>query len=50
VIPAFVDAALRGRPLIIYGDGAQVRDFTFVGAVVSALADAALNALLALSW
>lgn len=45
VIPAFVDAALRGRPLVIYGDGEQVRDFTFVGAVVSVLVDAVLNAV-----
>jgi UDP-glucose 4-epimerase len=43
VIPTFVDAALRGDPLVIYGDGQQVRDFTFVGAVVSVLADAVLG-------
>lgn len=43
VIPTFVDAALRGEPLIIYGDGEQVRDFTFVGAVVNVLADAVLG-------
>jgi UDP-glucose 4-epimerase len=43
VIPTFVDAALRGEPLVIYGDGQQVRDFTFVGTVVSVLADAVLG-------
>ena len=33
VIPAFVDAALAGRPLPVHGDGSQTRDFTFVGTV-----------------
>jgi UDP-glucose 4-epimerase len=33
VIPAFVDAALAGRPLPIHGDGRQTRDFTFVDSV-----------------
>ena len=28
VIPAFVDAALRGEPLPVHGDGTQSRDFT----------------------
>ena len=40
VIPAFVDAALRGQPLPIHGDGSQTRDFTFVGTVVAVLANA----------
>ena len=43
VIPTFVDAALHGEPLVIHGDGQQVRDFTFVGAVVSVLGDAVLG-------
>lgn len=43
VIPAFIDAALRGDPLLIHGDGGQTRDFTFVGTVVSLLADAVLR-------
>ncbi|MEU4158199.1 NAD-dependent epimerase/dehydratase family protein [Actinoplanes sp. NPDC026670] len=43
VIPSFIDAALRGRPLVIYGDGTQSRDFTYVGSLASVLADAALN-------
>jgi UDP-glucose 4-epimerase len=33
VVPAFVDAALAGRPLTVHGDGRQTRDFTFVGTV-----------------
>lgn len=40
VVPAFVDAALAGRPLPIHGDGSQSRDFTFVGSVCRVLADA----------
>src|SRR5439155_12008839 len=41
VVPAFVDAALRGQPLRVHGDGRQTRDFTYVGSVVRVLADAA---------
>lgn len=33
VIPAFVDAALRGTPLTVHGDGSQSRDFTHVSTV-----------------
>jgi UDP-glucose 4-epimerase len=40
VVPAFVDAALAGRPLPVHGDGTQSRDFTFVGSVCAVLADA----------
>jgi UDP-glucose 4-epimerase len=40
VIPAFVDAALAGRPLPVHGDGTQSRDFTFVDTVVELLARA----------
>jgi UDP-glucose 4-epimerase len=43
VIPSFIDAALRGRPLVIYGDGTQSRDFTYVGSLAAVLADAALK-------
>ncbi|HEY6275013.1 MAG TPA: NAD-dependent epimerase/dehydratase family protein [Streptosporangiaceae bacterium] len=43
VIPVFIDAALRGEPLLIHGSGRQVRDFTFVGTVVKVLADAAIG-------
>ena len=41
VIPAFVDAALAGRPLPIQGDGHQTRDFTFVDSVTDLLTRAA---------
>lgn len=37
VIPAFLHAASAGRPLTIYGDGLQSRDFVFVGDVVDAI-------------
>lgn len=43
VIPTFVDAALRGVPLQVHGDGEQTRDFTFVGTVARVLADAAVR-------
>jgi UDP-glucose 4-epimerase len=43
VIPAFVDAALRGEPLIVHGDGTQSRDFTYVGTVTEVLTDAVLR-------
>jgi UDP-glucose 4-epimerase len=40
VVPAFIDAALSGRPLRVHGDGHQTRDFTFVRTVTRVLADA----------
>ncbi|MFI9650719.1 NAD-dependent epimerase/dehydratase family protein [Streptomyces sp. NPDC052040] len=43
VVPAFVDAALSGRPLTVFGDGHQTRDFTYVGTVARVLADAVLR-------
>lgn len=45
VIPAFVDAALRGEPLPIQGDGTQSRDFTFVDTVAAVIADAVVRRL-----
>lgn len=36
VIPKFITRVLNGEPPIIYGDGEQTRDFTFVKDVVSA--------------
>ena len=36
VVPLFVAAALRGDPPIIFGDGGQTRDFTYVTNVVEA--------------
>lgn len=43
VIPAFVDAALRGQSVTVHGDGSQTRDFTYVGSVTEVLADAVLG-------
>ncbi|MEE8508986.1 MAG: NAD-dependent epimerase/dehydratase family protein, partial [Myxococcota bacterium] len=36
VIPRFVGAMLAGRPPVIYGDGEQSRDFTYVADAVAA--------------
>jgi UDP-N-acetylglucosamine/UDP-N-acetyl-alpha-D-glucosaminouronate 4-epimerase len=36
VVPLFVTAIAEGRPVTIFGDGEQSRDFTFVGNVVDA--------------
>ena len=43
VIPAFVDAALAGRPIPIEGDGTQSRDFTFVDTVAAVITDAVVR-------
>lgn len=36
VIPKFIDSALKQKPVSIYGDGKQSRDFVYVGDVVRA--------------
>jgi UDP-glucose 4-epimerase len=36
VLPRFVEQALRGLPITVYGDGSQVRSFTWVGDAVEA--------------
>jgi UDP-glucose 4-epimerase len=41
VIPNFVQQALSGEPITVYGDGEQSRAFGYVGDVVRALADLA---------
>jgi UDP-glucose 4-epimerase len=41
VVPRFVEAAIAGRPAVVYGDGLQTRDFTFVADVVDAVLRAA---------
>jgi UDP-glucose 4-epimerase len=40
VISIFSDRAKAGRPLLIFGDGGQTRDFVFVGDVVRAIVSA----------
>ena len=43
VIPAFVDAALRGAAIPVQGDGTQSRDFTYVDTVASVITDAVVR-------
>ena len=43
VIPRFIDAALSGSPLVVYGDGEQSRDFTYVASVCAALFDSCVR-------
>ncbi|MFJ8142300.1 NAD-dependent epimerase/dehydratase family protein [Streptomyces sp. NPDC096013] len=43
VVPAFISAALAGRPLTIYGDGRQTRDFVHVDYVARTLVAAVLE-------
>jgi UDP-glucose 4-epimerase len=37
VVPAFVDAAVAGRPLLVHGDGGQTRDFISVANLTTVL-------------
>jgi UDP-glucose 4-epimerase len=37
-VPRFIAAAIRQEPLVIYGDGGQSRDFTYVGSLVAVIA------------
>jgi dTDP-glucose 4,6-dehydratase len=37
VVPAFVDQAMRGEPLTIFGDGSQTRSFCYVSDMVEGL-------------
>jgi len=39
-IPAFLSAALRERPIPIFGDGLQTRDFTYVDSLCAVVIDA----------
>jgi UDP-glucose 4-epimerase len=45
VVPRFADALAAGRPLLLEGDGAQTRDFTYVADVVDALVQATAPAV-----
>jgi len=44
VIPRFVEQALRGEPITVYGSGKQIRCFTYVSDVVDAIINLAYNA------
>jgi dTDP-glucose 4,6-dehydratase len=37
VVPAFMDQALRGQPLTVFGDGSQTRSFCYVSDLVDGL-------------
>jgi nucleoside-diphosphate-sugar epimerase len=37
VLPSFVQQALAGQPITVFGDGTQQRSFTYIGDVVGCL-------------
>jgi UDP-glucose 4-epimerase len=43
VIPRFVNQAMTGQPITVYGDGRQSRCFTFVGDVIRAVVNLVNN-------
>jgi len=43
VVPAFLDQALQGQPLTIFGDGTQTRSFCYVSDMVDGLVRLALS-------
>jgi UDP-glucose 4-epimerase len=45
VVPKFLDAALRGAPLEVHGDGLQSRDFTYVDTVCQVIFSAVQRSL-----
>src|SRR6185295_8346459 len=42
VIPKFLLRAMAGRPMVVFGDGTQTRDFTFVSDTAAAIMAAGL--------
>ncbi len=43
VVPAFLERAVAGQPVIVYGTGEQSRDFTYVESVGAIIADAVVR-------
>ena len=43
VLPRFIQAALAGKPIPVYGDGSQIRSFTHVKDAVRAIVDLSLR-------
>jgi UDP-glucose 4-epimerase len=43
VIPKFVLRCLAGKPMVIFGDGSQTRDFTYVGDTASGIIAAGIS-------
>ena len=43
VVPAFMDQALRGAPITVFGDGSQTRSFCYVSDLVEGLYQLALS-------
>jgi UDP-glucose 4-epimerase len=43
VVPRFVEAALRGGPVVVYDDGSQVRCFAHVAEIVGCVLDLTMN-------
>jgi len=43
VVPAFINQALRGKPLSVFGDGSQTRSFCFVSDLIAGIYGLALS-------
>jgi UDP-glucose 4-epimerase len=43
VVPKFIEAALKGQPLEVHGDGTQSRDFTYVDTVCQVISEAVVR-------
>lgn len=42
-VPIFIEKALRGDPLVIFGDGSQTRDFIYIKDIVAAIVHVTLT-------